>query len=122
MKTVRFMTLIIVLAIAFSVLTPSIVLAKPGNAALNSSIVEKTTKSTLVKISVTNKTGGTIFISLSGAHNYSFAATQPGKNTFEIQPGKYTYTLSTSACRGSITKTGNFKSGNVSLGQWQCRK
>ena len=121
MKAVRYITLMLVLAIAFSV-WPSAVYAMPANPAAASSIVEKP-KSGFVKLSVTNKTGGTIFIQLVGeGRSYSFSATAAGKNTFEILPGRYTYTLSTSACRGSVTKTRNFKGSSASLGSWVCRK
>jgi len=119
MKAVRFITMFIVLAIAFSVWSPTAVLAKPGTSA-DSSIIAKA-KSGIVKISVTNKTGGVIYIQLTGAHNYYFVASNAGKNSFEILPGKYTYTLSTSACSGSVTRTKNFKGGSASLGQWYCR-
>jgi len=121
MKTVRWLTLVIVLAIVFSTWAPTAVLAKPAAAGAGS--VEAKAKSTVVKLSLTNKTGGTIYLSLSGeGRAYSFASSTQGKVSFEIQPGKYTYTLSTSACRGSVTKTRSFKAGSASLGSWICRR
>lgn len=120
MKAVRLITFILVLAIAFSVWTPSTAYAGSAAGSATHSMIEKA-KSTVVRISVTNKTGGTMYINLVGeGRSYFFAAPKIGKNTFEILPGKYTYTLTNSACRGSFSKTRSFKSGSASLGAWMC--
>jgi YHS domain-containing protein len=123
MKTARLVSIILVLVIAFSVFTPAPAYAKSAEAAATFSMVEKA-KSTVARLTITNKTGGTMYISVSGAgRSYYFAASNAGKNTFELLPGKYTYTITTSACRGQVTKTKNFKAGSAtSVGSYVCRK
>ncbi|MEI7845199.1 MAG: hypothetical protein WCK35_05275 [Chloroflexota bacterium] len=121
MKITRLISIMLVLVMSFSIWTPAPVYARSAQAA-TASLVEKA-KITVVKLNINNKTSGYLYINLVGeGRNYYFAATNKGKNTFEIAPGKYTYTISASACKGSVTKTKNFKSKSASLGSWICRK
>jgi hypothetical protein len=123
MKNVRWITLVIVLALAFSVWTPGTVLAKPaqaGAASIQTSV--DFAKSTMVKLTLINQTGGILYVSLvSEKMSYSFATGKQGKSIYQILPGKYTFTASTSKCPGSIVKTRSFK-GSSTLGPYICRK
>jgi len=123
MKTVRLITFFIVAILVCSAWTPSPVLAKAGAAAttigangISSNVNLATSK--LVKLTITNRTGGTLYISLVGHNSYSFAATNQGKNTFMIESGKYIATIRASACSGSLIKKVN---GGGSLGTIICR-
>ena len=123
MKTVRLITFFIVAILVCSAWTPSPVLAKAGAAAttigangISSNVNLATNK--LVKLTITNRTGGTLYISLVGHRSYSFAAANQGKNTFMIEIGKYTATIRASACKGSLIKKVN---GGGSLGTIICR-
>jgi hypothetical protein len=126
MKTVRLITFFIVAILVCSAWTPSPVLASTEVAretieANGVSANVDVAAPKLVKVTITNKTGGTMYISLVGPRNYSFAAPNQGKTSFQIVPGRYTYTLRTSACPGSVTKKAYFKTGG-SLGAWMCPK
>jgi hypothetical protein len=120
MKTVRLITLVIVLALAFSVWGPAPVLAKSADP--SQALAGDFAKSSMVKLTISNRTGGTLYISLTGPKgNYWFAASKQGKSNFQILPGKYTYTITASNCGGHLTKTRNFK-GSASLGQIVCNR
>ena len=120
MKNVRLITIVIVLALAFSVWGPAPVLAKSADH--SPALTADFAKSSKVKLTINNKTGGTLYISLTGPKgNYWFAASKQGKSNFQILPGKYTYTITASNCGGHITKTKNFK-GSASLGQIYCNR
>lgn len=122
MKAVRLITCLVVAILVFSAWTPTPVLAKADVATTSiipnsvSSIGDfATTKP--VKMTIVNNTGGFIYIRLTGTKAYYFSA-GAGKNTFMIAPGKYLVTLTTSACKGAVTKK-NFTGG--SLGTYRCR-
>jgi hypothetical protein len=124
MKTVRLFTFLIVAILVFSAWTPSPVLAKAdavtatiGADSVSASVDVVAAK--LVKLTITNNTGGTIYITLVGPRSYSFAATKQGKNIFMIEKGKYTATIRASACGGKLTKKVN---GGGSLGTIVCRR
>ena len=124
MKTVRLITFLIVAILVFSAWTPTPVFASAGAAAAsisasNVSASADFTTAKLVKLTITNNTGGTIYISLSGPRSYSFAATEQGKNVFMIEKGKYTAIIRSNACSGTLTKKVN---GGGSLGTIICRK
>jgi hypothetical protein len=124
MKTVRLITFLIAVMLVFSVWVPSPVFAKADVAtatiaADSVSVNADLVTAKMVKLTIVNQTGGTIYISLAGARFYSFAATQPGKNTFMIEKGKYTATIRASNCGGTLTKKVN---GGGSLGTIICRK
>ena len=124
MKILRFITVLIVTVLVLSAWTPSPAYAKADAAqvtigANGVSANVDFTAAKLVKLTITNNTGGTIYISLAGPRFYSFAATKQGKNTFMIEKGKYTATIRSSACGGSLTKKVN---GGGSLGTIICRR
>jgi YHS domain-containing protein len=71
-------------------------------------------------LTVDNRTGGTLYVTLTGPKTYYFNTSKSGKSTFEgIEQGKYTITVRSSACSGSLTYTKNFK-GKVSLKPFVC--
>ncbi len=125
MKKVRWFTLMVLLALFCSAWAPVAVAAKAETTLVTigagSGSSQVAAASETIKLVVQNKTGGTVYVRLVGAQSYSFAATNQGKNTFQIKPGKYTYTITSSACGGSITKTKNLK-GATTLGPFFCNK
>jgi hypothetical protein len=126
MKTVRLVTFLIVAILVFSAWTPSPVLARAdattvtiGADSGNTSVDFAAAK--LVKLTVINKTGGTLYVRLVGPKNYFFSAPNQGKTSFQIEAGRYTFTVRSSACSGSISKSKNFKGGG-SLGPYVCNR
>jgi hypothetical protein len=126
MKTVRLVTFLIVAILVFSAWTPSPVLAKTdavtatiGMDSVSTSVDFVTAK--LVKLTINNKTGGTLYVTLKGPRFYSFVVTNQGKARYEIEAGRYTYTVRAAACAGMISKTKNFKGGG-SLGPYVCNR
>ena len=87
MKTVRLVTFVLVFMIVFSAWTPAPVLASAETGEAGS------TSAALVSLTVINKTFGALQVTLEGNGNsYSFYIGQ-GKTTYQIVPGKYTYTV-----------------------------
>jgi hypothetical protein len=88
MKTVRLVAFLLVFVIAFSAWTPAPVLASAETGGAYS------TKAPLVSLTVINRTYGALQVTLEGGSggSYSFYAGQ-GKTTYQIVPGKYTYTV-----------------------------
>ncbi len=116
MKLSRFVTVFLSLAILFSVLGSSVAYAKPA-----ANVLEKA-KITQVTIKITNKTGGIIYISMTTpGHSYFFNA-PVGKSTYIIAPGKYSFTLTSPTCGGSVTRTRAFTGRTGNLGTWVCRR
>jgi hypothetical protein len=71
-------------------------------------------------LTVDNRTGGTLYVNLSGPKNYYFYTSKQGKTTFEnIDPGTYSITVSSSNCSGSLTYNKKFN-GKVSLKPFVC--
>jgi hypothetical protein len=123
MKTVRFFTFLVVAILVFSAWTPAPAYAKSetttvsmGADTVASNVVSSAAKQ--AKVTITNNTGGIIYITLTGTRSYYFVASKEGKNVFMIDKGRYSVTLRTSACSGVITKK-KFEGGN--LGSFICR-
>lgn len=82
---------------------------------------DKDKKQKVGSLTVDNQTGGTLYVTLSGPKTYYFNTSKRGKATFEgIEPGKYTITIRSSACGGSVQLTKNIN-GKVNLKQFYCR-
>lgn len=82
---------------------------------------DKDKKQQAGSLTVDNKTGGTLYVTLNGPKTYAFNTSKSGKTTFEgIEPGKYTITVRSSACGGSLTYEKNIK-GKASLKPFICR-
>ena len=118
MKTLRLFTIVILAVLVLSTWAPAPVYAKGSD-----TLVTDLAKIKLARLRVTNKTGGTMYISLSGAYSYSFAASSQGRTTFDavIQPGKYTIKVTSSACSGQLTYRKKVKGGTVSLPPIVCK-
>ena len=118
MKTLRLFTIILLAVLVLSSWAPAPVYAKGSN-----TLVVDLAKIKLARLRVTNKTGGTLYVKFSGPFSYSFAATSQGKTTFTsvIQPGKYTVTVTSSACNGQLTYRRKVKGGTVSLPPIACK-
>jgi hypothetical protein len=70
------------------------------------------------RITVSNKTGATMTLSLTGPKNYYWTL-QPGKVKFDIPNGTYTYRAY--GCNGN-SKTGTIKLKGSLTWEWSCRK
>lgn len=120
MKALRFFTIVLVAVLLFATWAPAY--AKPADTSSTNTVDLAKTK--LAKLKVTNKTGGTLYVSLSGTRGYSFSTSKQGKTTFDavIQPGKYNITVRTSACRGELHFKRNVKGGSVNIPPVVCRR
>jgi hypothetical protein len=125
MKTLRLLTIVSLAILLFSSLGPAPVYAKSSSSAATSTIVLTIdpAKSKAVKLIVNNRTGGSLYVKLSGqSSSYNFATSKQGKTTFNnIKPGVYMISVSSSACKGSLNYKKNFK-GTVTLKTFICRK
>jgi hypothetical protein len=117
-KGFRFFSLLIAIVLFLSC-APSPVFASP--AASIRPAVQAAAAAKIVQLTVTNKTGGTVYVTLEGKLTYYFTASNQGKTKFKIEGGTYKYTVRASNCGGSISKTKNFKNGG-SLGPFVCKK
>jgi hypothetical protein len=69
---------------------------------------------------VENRTTGTLYVTLSGPKTYWFNTAKQGKATFkDIEQGKYTITVTSTACTGSLTYEKAMK-GNITLKGFKC--
>jgi hypothetical protein len=120
MKKFRLLTMLVLIVLVITTLAPTIVYASPAGPQTTGTTVEFG-KTKVGYLTVNNRTGGTLYVSLSGPRAYAFAATAQGKTTFgPIDPGKYVIKLRTSACGGALTYTKNIK-GKVTLKPVVCR-
>jgi hypothetical protein len=124
MKALRFLTVMIIAVLVISAWAPVPAYAKSVETQATSNTNNPTVdvaKAAMAKLTVDNRTGGALYVSLSGPRSYSFATSKPGKTTFgNILPGKYTVVLRSSRCRGSLTYTKSIK-GTTSLKPLVCR-
>jgi len=76
----------------------------------------------VAQLTVDNRTGGTLYITLKGSTNYYFSAVNQGKTTFkDILPGKYEIGIRSSGCGGTLTYNKKLE-GKASLGPFFCSK
>lgn len=126
MKTLRLFTIMMLIVLVLSMWTPAPVYAKQSVSASTStaSLVVDLAKVKLARLRVNNRTGGTLYVRFSGERSYSFAASSQGKTTFAsiIQPGKYTITVTASACNGQLTFRRKVKGGTISLPAFVCKR
>jgi len=125
MKTLRLFTIVLLAVLLVSTWAPAPVYAKLSDPASTSttSLIVDLAKTKLAKLRVQNRTGGTLYVSLSGTRSYSFSTSNQGRTTFDpvIEPGKYTVTVRASACGGTLTYKKNVKGGTVSLPPIVCK-
>jgi hypothetical protein len=125
MKTLRLFTIVLLAVLVVSMWGPAPVYASPSDTTSTdtTSLVIDPGKTKLAKLRVTNRTGGALYISMSGDRGYSFSTSKQGQTTFDavIQPGKYTITVRTSGCSGELHYKRNVKSGTVSLPPFVCK-
>jgi hypothetical protein len=126
MKIARLSTFLVVTILVFSAWTPSPVFARadPLTTAIGADNVSADADfadSNIVRLTITNHTAGTLFVTLLGRKNYFFVLTNRGKEKHEIEAGTYTYFVSSSSCRGVLSKTTYFKIGG-SIGPVVCHK
>jgi len=115
MKTARLFTCLMVIMFIFTAWTPSTAYAASAGSGASSSNTVR-----MVKLTVGNRTGGPLYVTLQGAQSYSFYVSDKSKSTFLILSGTYTFTVT--GCGGSsISKTRSFKSGG-NLGPYVCKK
>ncbi len=120
MKTLRLFTFVLVAVLVFTTWAP--VYAKPVDGSATNVVDPAKTK--LARLSVNNRTGGTLYVSLSGTYSYNFATSKQGKTVFDavIQPGRYNITMRTSGCPGELHLKRNVKGGTVGLPTVICRR
>jgi hypothetical protein len=117
MKNIRLITLTIIVMLVISAWTPAPVSASAyAGSGVSAKVKVEPTK--LVNLTINNKTGGAIYVSLQGTQSYYFTA-PVGKTKYQIMPGRYSYTVRAAACGGVISKTKNFRGGG-SLGPYVC--
>ncbi len=88
-------------SILFGLLVTSFAMPMPAQAAPAAS-VNGGMKANTARIIVFNMTGGDITVRLQGEVNYYFHSNDGGFLAFnDIQPGKYTITITSSACSGA---------------------
>lgn len=125
MKT-RLFTIVLLAVLVISTLAPAPAYAKPADSTSPDDISFSIdlAKTKLARLRVTNKTGGTLYVSLSGDRSYSFSTSKQGKTTFDavIQPGKYNITVRTSACPGELNFKKNVKGGTIGLPPFTCKR
>lgn len=121
MKIARFLSFLIVVIFAVTALIPTSVYAQPpmpDDAVVSLSFANQKT-ATLI---VTNESGGTLRVSLSGPKSYNFSSSKAGKVQFTgIEPGKYTIRLSATTCADVVSVTKNL-SDKVNLKETVCAK
>jgi len=126
MKSLRLFTILMLAILVLSMWTPAPVYAKQFGAASASTttLIVDLAKVKLARLRVNNKTGGTLYVRFSGERSYSFATSSQGKMTFAsiIQSGKYTITVTSSACSGQLTFRRKVKGGTVSLPGFVCKR
>jgi len=124
MKTLRLFTIVLLAVLVLSTWAPAPAYAKQPDTASASttSLIIDLAKAKTAKLRVDNRTGGTLYISLSGPRNYNFSTSKQGKTMFQnIQVGKYTVTVRSSACSGTLSYKRNMK-GTMSLKPFVCRR
>jgi len=125
MKTLRSFPFVLLAVLVLSIWSPAPVYAQPARADSKTTVtlILDPAKAKLAKLRVNNRTGGTLFVNLSGDRSYSFSTSKQGKTRFDavIEPGKYTLTVRASACSGQLTLKRKVKGGTVSLPPISCR-
>lgn len=115
MKNTRLITLLIIVILAISTWTPSAVSAKspesqpglaPGSVSLS---VDPVTIKT-VKLTIHNRSGGILFVTLEGPKNYSFTVVEDWAK-FYIEPGRYKVTAISTGCSKKHVQNKNMKKG-----------
>ena len=121
MKTLRLFTIAMLAVLVMSTWAPFPAYAQPSGASPDTVIIDLAAAK-LAKLTVDNRTGGTLYVSLSGQRSYNFSTSKKGKTTFDnIEPGKYTISVRTSACSDTLTYKQNIK-GTASLKPFACSK
>ena len=125
MKTLRLFTIVLLAVLVISMWGPAPVYASPADntSTDTTSLIVDPGKAKLARLRVTNKTGGTIYVSMAGERSYSFSTSKQGQTVFDavIQPGTYTITVRASACGGNLTYKKNVKGGTVGLPPFVCK-
>lgn len=119
MKTLRLFILAFLAVVLVATLLPAPVHAAPS---AGSSQTVDLAKTKLAKVRLNNRTGGVLRVTFTGPYTYNFStAERKWTSAAIIQPGKYTITITSSACGGSFTLKRNVKGGTVGLPPMVCR-
>lgn len=120
MKLTRFLSVCIIAALAVTIFLPTPVYAQPPSPGETFDLVIAANQKP-AKLVVQNESGGTLYVNLSGPKSYNFSTSKAGRAEFgNIEPGKYTITIRSSACGGSVTLNRKID-GKVNLKQFFCR-
>lgn len=121
MNKARLLTILVLIAVVISTLTPTVAFASSDSPQSSGAAVEFA-KSKAGYVTVINQSGGKLYVSLAGSRYYFFVATRQGKTTFgPIEPGQYRITIRTNKCTGALTYRKNIK-GNASFKGVVCNK
>jgi hypothetical protein len=135
MKTARIIIFLVIASLVLSAWTPATAKAKAGDdqAILVTSLNGSFEGAKVAYVTIDNRTGGTIFLSLNPQpyqrkkqnpiprKSYSFLVTAQGKTKFPILAGIYVYTIRSSNCGGKRINTKIF-TGETILGPYYCQK
>lgn len=117
MKTVRTINFVLALFLILSFFSPSTAYAKSATEPAQPATVKMTS------LTVNNRTGGTLYIQMVGENYYSFSTAAAGKTTFwNIKSGRYTITLTTSACSGSLVYKNRLVKNRFNIKPVGCNK
>jgi hypothetical protein len=115
MKTLRTVPLLVIAVLVFSAWMPSPAFARSAEAATaivsggpNQTAEVVTTK--VVPLTVKNRTGGVLFITLEGPKTYYFTIPD-AKAKFLIIPGRYRVRAISTGCSGTFEQKKYFKDG-----------
>jgi hypothetical protein len=115
MKTVRIITILITVILVFSAWTPAPVSARQAENPLaiapgSPSLTVDGVATSVVKLTVKNRTGGVLFITLEGPKTYYFTIPDV-KGKFLIVPGRYRVRAISTGCSGTFEHSKNFRNG-----------
>jgi hypothetical protein len=111
MKNTRLFTLLMIVILAVSAWTPAAVSARgleQPTLAPSLSLDPVTTQ--VVRLSIHNRTGGTLFVTLEGPKSYYFTIGDSWAR-FDIVPGRYRVTAISTACSTKHEQSKNMKKG-----------
>jgi hypothetical protein len=115
MKTMRVITVLVAVILVFSAWMPSPVSARqaeapqmiaPGNPSQTVDVVA----ASVVPLTIRNRTGGILFLTLEGPKTYYFSVREV-KAKFSILPGRYKVKAVSTGCSGTFAHDKNFKNG-----------
>ena len=115
MKTARIITILITVVLVFSTWTPSTVYARQADSPVSiapssPNLTADLVVTSVVPLTVKNRTGGVLFVTLDGPKTYYFTIVNV-KAKFLVVPGRYRVKAISTACSGTFENNKNFRNG-----------